>query len=115
MKGIALLLDYVDDILITGDDKLGIKELQQTLLSSFHMKDLGPITYFLGLEVICSNRGIMLTQTKYAKELIDLARLGDSKPMETPMEIIDVRFHKDFSDPISDPTLYRKRSVASST
>lgn len=49
----------------------------------------------------------MLTQTKYAKELIDLARFSDSKPVKTPMEI-NVKFHKGFGDPIIDPTLYQK-------
>lgn len=48
----------------------------------------------------------MLSQTKYAKELIDLAQQTDGKPVDIPMK--HVRFHKDFGDPISDPTLYLK-------
>lgn len=47
IKCIAILLVYLDDILIIGDDSFGIKKLQYTLQSCFHMKDLGPVTYFL--------------------------------------------------------------------
>lgn len=49
----------------------------------------------------------MPSQTKYAKELIDLAQQTDGKPVDIPMKVI-VRFPKDFGDPISDPTLYLK-------
>lgn len=48
-----------------------------------------------------------MTQTMYAKELIDLARLTNSKLEHTPMEV-NAKYHKDFGDPISDPTLYQK-------
>lgn len=47
----------------------------------------------------------MPSQTKYAKESIDLAQQTDGKPVDIPMK---VRFHKDFGDPISDPNLYPK-------
>lgn len=70
--GITLMLVYVDDILISGDDALRSRQLQQCCWSHFKMKDLGPMTYFLGLEVARSTHGIFLTQTKYTKELIDL-------------------------------------------
>ncbi|GAB2270443.1 hypothetical protein Dimus_038847 [Dionaea muscipula] len=59
-KGGVFLLVYVDNILITGPDPEIIKELQAALHHSFHMKDLGSLTYFLGLEVHRSNKGIFL-------------------------------------------------------
>lgn len=49
--GITILLVYIDDIIITGDDPNIILQLQKSLHASFHMKDLGPLTYFLGLVV----------------------------------------------------------------
>ena len=63
--GIVLLLVYVDDIVITGTDSALIAQLQQNLQASFHMKDLGPLTYFLGLEVHYDSLGISLNQHKY--------------------------------------------------
>jgi len=63
--GLILLLVYVDDIVITGTDSILIGNLKQNLQASFHMKDLGSLTYFLGLEVHTDSSGIFLNQWKY--------------------------------------------------
>uniref|UniRef100_A0A2N9GFN4 Integrase catalytic domain-containing protein n=1 Tax=Fagus sylvatica TaxID=28930 RepID=A0A2N9GFN4_FAGSY len=62
--GITLLLLYVDDMIITGDDVQGIQDLKRFLGQYFEMKDLGPLSYFLGLEVSSSSDGYYLTQAK---------------------------------------------------
>eukprot|EP00268_Persea_americana_P027949 TRINITY_DN27194_c0_g1_i1.p1 TRINITY_DN27194_c0_g1~~TRINITY_DN27194_c0_g1_i1.p1 ORF type:complete len:102 (-),score=9.89 TRINITY_DN27194_c0_g1_i1:232-537(-) len=54
-NGITVLLVYVDDVIISGADSSMIQQLQ-TSFHEFHMKDLGPLTYFLGLEVHHSNK-----------------------------------------------------------
>jgi len=46
----AILIVYVDDIIITGDDRGEIKELKRKLAHEFETKDLGPLKYFLGME-----------------------------------------------------------------
>eukprot|EP00268_Persea_americana_P042892 TRINITY_DN4297_c2_g1_i1.p2 TRINITY_DN4297_c2_g1~~TRINITY_DN4297_c2_g1_i1.p2 ORF type:complete len:165 (+),score=16.18 TRINITY_DN4297_c2_g1_i1:205-699(+) len=66
LDGITVLLVYVDDIIISGTDSSMIRQLQASLNESFHMKDLGPLTYFLGLEVHHSEKGIILDQHKYS-------------------------------------------------
>ena len=48
--GIILLAVYVDDIIITGDDMVGISSLKSFLHSQFHTKDLGMLKYFLSVE-----------------------------------------------------------------
>jgi hypothetical protein len=57
---LVLLLVYVDDTVITGTDSTLIGHLKQNLQASFHMKDLGPFKYFLGLEVHTNSLGIFL-------------------------------------------------------
>ena len=50
-RGKILLVVYVDNIIITGDDKQGIDDLKRYLQNSFRTKDLGKLHYFLGIEV----------------------------------------------------------------
>lgn len=50
--GIILLVVYVDDIIITGDDKAGIESLKLYIHIQFNTKDLGELRYFLGVEVV---------------------------------------------------------------
>jgi len=71
--GLVLLLVYADDIVIIGTDSTLIGNLKQNLQGSFHMKDFGPLTYFLGLEVHTDSSGIFLNQQKYTQDLIGLA------------------------------------------
>ncbi|KAE8725286.1 hypothetical protein F3Y22_tig00009003pilonHSYRG00075 [Hibiscus syriacus] len=83
---IVIMLIYVDDLLITGNDAAMIEELKKILHASFRMKDLGELKYFLGFEILRSREGILLNQRKYALELIEETRLGGAKPVCTPME-----------------------------
>ena len=57
-----MLLLYVDDMIITGDDLNGIQELKDFLSHQFEMKDLGHLSYFLGLEITHSTDGLYVTQ-----------------------------------------------------
>jgi hypothetical protein len=66
---IVILLLYADDMLITGDDVKGVKNIKSVLTSKFEMSDLGFLTYFLGIEVAYSQRGYFLSQTKLVRLL----------------------------------------------
>ncbi|RVW84805.1 Retrovirus-related Pol polyprotein from transposon RE1 [Vitis vinifera] len=105
-SAIVLLLVYVDDIIITGTNCSLITKLQQLLHATFHMKDLGQLTYFLGLEVHHRASGIFVNQHKYIQDLITLAGLEDTSSVDTPMEV-NVKCRKDEGDLLDDPTLYR--------
>ena len=62
--GIVLLVVYVDDIIITGNDMASISLLKSFLHGQFHTKDLGMLKYFLGIEVMRSKHGIFLSISK---------------------------------------------------
>jgi hypothetical protein len=57
-----ILLVYVDDIILTGDDTQGIAQNKQDLGKIFDVKDSGPLKYFLGIEVARSRHGISLSK-----------------------------------------------------
>ena len=105
--GIVTLLVYVDDILITGTDIGTIQQLKDSLHASFHMKDLGSVAYFLGLEFHRNNKGIFVNQHQYLRDIIELADLQNSAPVDTPMEV-NVKYRKDEGDLLQNPTLYRR-------
>ena len=105
-SGIVILLVYVDDIIITGNDCGLITKLQQLLHVTFHMKNLGQLTYFLGLEVHYRSHGLFVNQHKYIQDLITLASLENTSYVDTPMEV-NVKYRKDEGDLLGEPTLYR--------
>ena len=98
---------YVDDIIITGTDDGMIKSIQASLRDSFHMKDLGPLHYFLGLEVHQSPKGLFLNQHKYTSDIIELADLHDSSPVDTPIKV-NLKLSKDDGDLLPNPHTYRR-------
>ena len=105
-KDIILLLLYVDDMIIIGDDLSGIQELKDFLSQQFEMKDLGHLSYFLGLEITHSTDGLYITQAKYASDLLSRAGLTDSKTVDTPVEL-NVHLTPLGGKPLSNPSLYR--------
>ena len=81
-KGIVILLVYVDDIVITDPDQEAVTTIKQLLHTTFHIIDLGQLTYFLGLEVQFQHKGIFVTQHKYNQDLIHMAGLTNVVPVD---------------------------------
>ncbi|RVW80446.1 Retrovirus-related Pol polyprotein from transposon RE1 [Vitis vinifera] len=86
---ITTLIVYVDDMIVTGNDPEERKALQNYLSREFEMKDLGPLKYFLGIEVSRSSEGIFLSQRKYALDLLQETGMSGCQPVDTPIEEVD--------------------------
>ncbi|CAN0870467.1 Retrovirus-related Pol polyprotein from transposon TNT 1-94 [Linum grandiflorum] len=106
-RGITVLLLYVDDMILSGSDTQGISEIRSILSSQFKLKELGELSYFLGLQVSRSSKGILVSQQKYISDLLAMARLSDCRPCSTPMEL-NLKLSTAHGDPVPDPTLYRR-------
>ena len=68
---------------------------------------MGPLRYFLGIEVAFSLKGYFLSQAKYADEVLHRVGLTDSKVFDTPIEL-NVKMNSTDGVPFDDPTLYRE-------
>ena len=100
------MIVYVDDIIITGDDKQGIDDLKIYLQNSIRTNDLGKLRYFLGIEVARSKEGISLSQRKYVLDILEEIGLLGSKLVETPMDP-NVKLYEDQEELLSNPERYR--------
>ena len=79
------LIVYVDDIVITGNDAGKISQLKEHLCHHFQTKDLGNLKYFLGIEVAQSKEGVVISQRKYALDILKETGMIDCKPLDCPM------------------------------
>ena len=85
-RGVYLiLLIYVDDILLTGNNNTQMAWLIKKLSTLFSMKDLGPLSYFLDVEATYVGPNLHLTHSKYALDLLARTKFKDAKPISTPV------------------------------
>ncbi|GJS85872.1 ribonuclease H-like domain-containing protein [Tanacetum coccineum] len=92
---IALLV-YVDDIVLTGNNINEINNVKKFLSSKFKIKDLGELKYFLGIEVLKTDKGgLCLSQRKYCLELLHDYGLLACKPVSTPLLENIILAHKE--------------------
>lgn len=106
-SSIVYVLVYVDDLIIGGNDSDLISKFKAYLNRTFHMKDLGILKYFLGIEVSRNKEGIYLSQQKYALDIIAECGLLGTKPIDTPMEQ-NQTLARDKGEFFSEPTKYRR-------
>ncbi|KAB2602040.1 surfeit locus protein 2 [Pyrus ussuriensis x Pyrus communis] len=70
------------------------------------MKDLGPLSYFLGVEVTYSGHNMHLTQSQYALDLLERTKFIDVQPISTPVPTGHKLGQYD-GEPYSNPEQYR--------
>ncbi|XP_072054345.1 uncharacterized mitochondrial protein AtMg00810-like [Arachis hypogaea] len=84
-ESFTVILVYVDDLVLTGNDIDEINSIKQNLDDKFKIKDLGDLKYFLGMKVARSNSGIHIYQRKYTMDLLRNFGYLDCKPLSTPI------------------------------
>lgn len=104
-KQFVYILIYVDDILVTGSCPKLVDRIIETLARRFSLKDLGHLSYFLGLKAHRTKAGLRLTQQRYTTDLLIRTQMEHAKPVATPMSSTDSLTQR--GDPMPEPTLYR--------
>nr|GEV05316.1 retrovirus-related Pol polyprotein from transposon TNT 1-94 [Tanacetum cinerariifolium] len=107
-NGTKLLLVqiYVDDIIFAAST-LELCDLFANLMcSKFKMSMMGKISFFLGLQISQSPRGIFINQSKYALELLKKYGFASCDPVDTPM-VKKSKLDKDKEGKAVDPSHYR--------
>lgn len=74
-------------MVLTGNNSSTMEKLLEDLNTQFRMKDLGKISYFLGIQAQFHEEGLFLSQQKYAEDLLTIAAMSDCTPMATPLPL----------------------------
>lgn len=85
-NNLAYVLVYVDDIIVTGNNSEMVSGIIASLGTRFSLKDQGDISYFLGIEVTRTTKGLHLMQRKYIIDLLTKTNMLEAKPVSTPMQ-----------------------------
>lgn len=81
----AFLLVYVDDLLLTGSNVIFLNQFMKELSNKFSLKLLGFPHYFLGIELIPTKEGLLLSQHGYIRELLNKFHMSGAKSTATPL------------------------------
>jgi histone deacetylase 1/2 len=86
-KGLVTIfvLVYVNDIIVASSSPSATKALLHDLEADFALKDLGNLHYFLGIEVSRRDDALVLSQQKYAADVLRRANMWLCNPVETPI------------------------------
>jgi hypothetical protein len=98
---------YVDDLIILGEFDHELNLFKEEMKRVFHMSILGPLSYYLRIEVRQESQGIGLSQCSYAEKLLEKAGLSHCNSCATPMEAKLKLSKKSHSSPPVDATMYR--------
>ncbi|RVX07394.1 Retrovirus-related Pol polyprotein from transposon RE1 [Vitis vinifera] len=104
---ILILLVYVDDILVTGSSPTLVSHFISYLSAKFALRDLGPLSYFLGIQAHQLGSVLHLTQHKYIADLLKHTQMETSKPAPIPGRL-DRTFSQSDGVSLSDPSEYRR-------
>ena len=81
------------------------------LATEFAMKDLGPLSYFLGISVQRHSGGLFLSQKTYAEDILERAGMSNCNPVATPVDT-NSKLSSTSGDPFDDSTYYRSLAGA---
>lgn len=104
------ILVYVDDIIIASSSPSSVTTLIQEFSTEFALKDMGELTYFLGIEASRKAGDLILTQKKYILDLLQRTGMQYCKPISTPMSSSE-KLAKDTGSQFGDSEVFKYWSI----
>ncbi|RDX87352.1 hypothetical protein CR513_31184, partial [Mucuna pruriens] len=92
----VMMLVYVDDIIVTGDQLSLIQHYISKLNTQFPLKELGNLEYFLGIQVHHLQNG-HYSCLKQVRDILSKAKMEDAKGLPTPM-VTNTKLSKHVAD-----------------
>jgi len=83
---IVIILVWVDDLIIGASNENLLCEVKQMLQAKFSMKDLGALSYFLGIDFEQDVGSVKMNQKRYLRKILERFEMNDCKPRYTPCE-----------------------------
>ncbi|GJV98074.1 putative ribonuclease H-like domain-containing protein [Tanacetum coccineum] len=105
-KELLLVQIYVDDIIFAASTPELCDLFAKIMCSKFKMSMMGKISFFLGLQISQSPRGIFINQSKYALESLKKYGFESCDPVDTPM-VEKSKLDEDKEGKVVDPSHYR--------
>ena len=111
-KNNIFLVHWVDDILIAAKPCI-LKSVKASLEKRFKMKDLGKVSFFLGIEFESDTKTLSICQSRYISRVLTRFRMHDCKPRSTPCEMNPNQSmnHVTDSEPLNEQDLKTFRQI----
>ncbi|GJT94401.1 retrovirus-related pol polyprotein from transposon TNT 1-94, partial [Tanacetum coccineum] len=103
---LLLVQIYVDDIIFASTNTAMCNEFANQMTTKFKMSMMGQMSFFLGLQISQSPRGIFINQSKYASEIVKKYGLLTTDSVDTPL-VEKSKLDEDLQGKQVDATLYR--------
>ncbi len=81
----VIIFAYVDDMGAVSLSQKAIDSTRSGLESQFSIKNLGPLTFFLGIQVTRANGCLHLSQATYVERILTRFGMENCAPISTPM------------------------------
>lgn len=107
MKKVIIVI-WVDDIIVAASDSNVLEEVKQSLKRKFKMKDLGQLSWFLGIGFQYEKDSIVMSQRKFLERILVKFKMEDCTPKATPCDLNANKIKCEDSSEMVDPKLYRE-------
>ena len=106
--GRIITIVWVGDIIISGSNTAVLKGVKESLMKRFKMKDLGVLSWFLGIQFRCERDCIEMNQNQYVERILSKFKMSDCKPKAVPCELGANKACEAIGSEFENANLYRE-------